>query len=331
MLTPNPAWEITDSSKVQDFIRCRRFHMYRHIFGWESESISNHLVFGEAYHLPMEHFLLNGYGVDQVIEGHELLEKKYRETFKPETDELFEPKTPQNAFLVLTAYAKEYKNDLQKYTVAGTDTPYTEIAGSVSIGTGKQIYFRMDSILRDNETRKIFSLEHKTGSNTYLWDEQWELSPQVGTYTHVLNCLFDPKEIDAVYMNASFFFKVKNAWKDLASKGETSYKLPYYFKRVPMPRSRDQMQTWLTTINYYYDEIQREIDLLINKCSADDPTLVAFPMNGTNCTAYARVCEYHNFCTAWPNPLKKLEPTPLGFIVKFWNPLERESKHMMEL
>jgi len=279
----------------------------------------------------MENFLLNGYNDDAVIHGHWLLEKKYRETFKPETDPLFEPKTPQNAFLVLAAYAKEYKDDLEKYTVMGNEVPYTEIAGSVSIGSEKQIYFRMDSILKDNETKKIRSHEHKTGSNTYLWAEQWMLSIQIGTYTHVLNCLFDPKEIDAVYMNASFFFKVKNAWIDLATKGETKFKIPYEFKRVPMHKTRDQMQVWLDTVNYYYDEIQKELDLLMNNCREDDLVLVAFPLNGTNCTTYGRVCEYHDFCTAWPNPLQKLTPTPLGFKVDFWNPLEREAKHMMEL
>ena len=330
MLLHDPSWDIIDSSKIQDFIKCRRQFLFSHIFGWKSESPSNHLVFGEAYHLPMENFLLNGYGDDQIIKGHELLENKYRETFTPETDPLFEPKTPQNAFLVLAAYAKEYKDDLEKFTVEGKDIPYTEIAGSVSIGSGKQIYFRMDSILRDNEIGKVRSLEHKTGSSVFLWADQWMLSIQVGTYTHVLNCLFNPKEVEAVYMNASFFFKVKGAWIDLATKGETKFKLPYQFMRVPMHKTRDQMQVWLVTVNYYYDEIQRELDLL-SKCKENNETLVAFPLNPTSCVQYGRLCEYHDFCTAWPNPLNKLTPIPLGFKVEFWNPLERESKHMMEL
>ncbi len=327
MIEHNPTWDIVDSSKLNDFIKCRRKAMYLHIFGWKTENLSNHLAFGRAYHLPMEHFLLDGYNDDSVIAGHQMLLEDYRKDFMPETDELFGAKTPDNALFVLAKYCEKYQNDLDLY-----DVLYTEIAGSVSIGNDKKIHFRMDSVLKDKITDKIISLEHKTGSGLWMWAEQWALSVQVGTYTHALNCLYSPDEVDQVIMNSSHFLRAKGAWEDLNQQGFTTKKQPFDFLRHPEPRSNTQMQTWLEMITYYYDEYYRELDLLMTKCSPDDPTLVAYPMNPESCLKYGRICEFHDFCTAWPNPLKRYSKTPpIGFKEEFWNPMEQEAKHIMEL
>ena len=318
---------IIDSSKINDFIKCRRYCMYAHFFGWKSLTPSNHLVFGEAWHLAMEYLLLNGYSMKSVAQAFELMLNKYRQTFPPETDEMFGAKTPENAFIVLAKYAQKYARDLEQFEVL-----YTEIAGSVSIGEGKQINFRMDSVLRELANKKISSLEHKTGSSTYMWLEQWILSIQFGTYTHVLNCLFPAEEIDAVYVNGVFFGKGIKAWAELRATGETTMKtIPYDFLREPVKKSRNQMQVWLDTINYYYDELKMEAQLLVDAKDSDE-VLRAFPLNPLSCGSYGHVCEYKDFCTAWANPLRKLsDEAPLGFKIEFWNPLEREAKQVFTL
>lgn len=303
----NDKTNIVDSSKLGDLCRCPRFYFYRHILGWESEQPSNHLVFGESWHLPMEHLLLNGYDQKSVAEGYFLFEKKYRSTFPPESDEMFEPKIPYNAMLTLAEYANRYHRDLDDFEVL-----YTEIGGSVSISENRQIHFRMDSILRDKKTGNYFSMEHKTGSRTWLWAEQWLLSIQIGTYSHVLYCLFPKDSVSGVMMNGTFFLKRK---KD-----------PFDFMRPMMDRSVDQLDVWLANVNSYFDFLERQKEILLKE-GEDSDVLSAFPQNPTGCLNFSRICEYMDFCTAWKNPLRHAFEPPLGFIERFWDPREKEKKH----
>ena len=311
ILEEQPTWSIIDPSKMQAFMACPRKFFYEYVLGWRPEMPNNHLVFGEAWHHAMEHLLLNGYHDDAVVDAYQKFEECYRASFAPETDEMFEPKTPFNAFLVLQKYAEKYAEDLDYF-----DVLYTEIAGTVTIGQDRMMDFRMDSVIKDNTTGMHASLEHKTGSRLWMWAEQWLLSMQVSTYTHVLHCLYPEDEVEGVIMNGCFFIKRK---KD-----------PFDFSRVPTTRSRDQMDTWLFNANYWYDQIQREMELLVNS-DADSDLLIAFPLNTTNCLNYGRVCEYHDYCLAWPNPLQKCGEPPLGFKIEHWNPRARDAKVRYEL
>ncbi|MBU2249242.1 MAG: PD-(D/E)XK nuclease family protein, partial [Gammaproteobacteria bacterium] len=94
-----------DSSKLKDFKRCPRYFFYRHVLGWQSQTPNNHLVFGSAWHEAMEYLLLNGYGDNSVIEAFDKFLAYYRQSFPPETDEMFKAKTPDNAFWTLAQYA----------------------------------------------------------------------------------------------------------------------------------------------------------------------------------------------------------------------------------
>jgi len=302
-----------DSSKLKDYQRCPRHFFYRHVLGWESDSLSNHLVFGTSWHLAMEHLLLNGYNDNSVIKAFDAFLSDYRKTFSSETDEMFSPKTPDNAFLVLAKYADypAYRNELDDWEVL-----WTEIAGSVAITEKDQLYFRMDSILKNRKTAKTKSFEHKTGSRTWMWDEQWPLSTQIGTYNHVLFSLFPYEEVSGVELNGSFFIKRK---KD-----------PYEFHRLLIKKEHDQMQVWLDTVRYYFWEIEREYHLL-EECTENEPTMRCFPLRDNNCIDYSRLCEYHDYCMAWPNPLRRCQEPPIGFHVKFWDPTEREAKKTLKV
>jgi len=307
LLKPDPSWEKKDPSKLKDFERCDRFYFYRHLLGWEPETPNNHLTFGTSWHLPMEYLLLNGYDDDSVLAGYDLFEKRYRQDFSPESDEMFGAKTPTNAFIALAKYSDEYKNDLDKY-----DVKYTEIAGSVPISASRQLYFRMDSILRDKKTKDYSSLEHKTGSRTWQWADQWPLSIQIGTYTHVLHCLYPPETVDCVRMNATFF---------LARKKDN-----IEFMRVPVKKTLDQIQVWFYTMNHLFEQIEINMEKL-DRATEDDTVMEAFSINDEGCIKYGRLCEYHDFCTAWANPLQRCQQPPLGFVERFWDPTEQEAKH----
>lgn len=295
-----------DSSKLDDMERCPRYFFYRHVLGWEIEAPNNHLVFGTSWHIAMEHLLLNGYGDSSVIEAHNKMLAEYRKEFAPETDELFSPKDPNNAFVVLAQYAMKYQKELENLEVI-----YTEIAGEVAIDADHTIAFRMDSILREKDSGLIFSREHKTGSRTHLWDDQWLLARQPGTYSHVLYCLYPYEQVKGIEMNGSFFIKRK---KD-----------PFDFRRYVLKKRKDQMQVWMDNTSYYVNQVNHEYDIL-GDCTENEEVLNAFPLRAHNCFDYYRTCTYHDFCLAWPNPLRKMHEPPLGFRIRYWNPLEREAK-----
>lgn len=317
---------VLDSSKINDFLKCPRYYMYRHEFGWQSEIISNHLIFGSAVHIALEHLLLNGYDNNSVINAYELFLSEYRKSFGEETDEIFEPKTPQNFFHILMAYASHYRRDLDDAEVL-----YTEIAGTVAINGEDSIALRMDSILRDRKSGKVFSLEHKTASSTYMWAEQWLLSIQVGTYTHAMNCLFGQNEVDCVTMNGLFISKAKTSWKDINTIGKTKNKLPYEFIRERIAKSKDQMQVWLSRVNWIFDEIKYHTKGIKTNDCWDDEVLSYFHINSNSCLDYGKLCIFHPFCIAWPNPLKRQSDVPIGFIKEYWNPLLKPAKKEISL
>ena len=299
----HPTWFKVDSTKLQSTMDCWRMYMYEYIFGWRSSRPNNHLVFGDAWHAAMEHLLIHGYSDLEVIRAYDKFLKKYRLEFSEDTDSEFAPKTPHNALNALSKYVEHYKSDMEKYKVL-----YTETSGVVSLAEDIQMYFKIDSILEDND-KMIFSLEHKTGSMlSDKWKERFSLSTQVGTYTHVMYCMYPPERVKGVKINGAFFYKSK----------------PPAFERVPVWKTKNQMQVWLYNTMWWIDELKHNMELLKEQ-TEDQQVLECFPMNTESCTKYFG-CPYLDFCTAWPNPLQHYGEPPLGFKEDFWDP-ERETTH----
>jgi hypothetical protein len=175
----------------------------------------------------------------------------------------------------------------------------------------------MDSILLDLEGDMYFSMEHKTGSTANnQWIMQWTLSFQPWIYTHVLYCLYPPKQVRGVMINGVFFRKVKDNSKAKLTD----------FMRVPCWKTTDQMQAGYETVLYYLQSLRSEYEMLsLSKDS--NAVLRAFPMNPESCTKYFG-CAWHDFCVAWANPLQRCEAPPIGYKQEWWNPSEKEAKHI---
>jgi len=306
-----------DNSKIKEFKTCPRKFFYSHVLGWKSQQPNNHLVFGSAWHEAQEHLLLYGYSQVEVLNAYDKFLTYYRTYFGPETDDFFPSKNPDKAFERLAQYTAypEYRQDLEFF-----ETLHTEIAGSVMIDEKRQMYFRMDAVLKNKHNGKIRSREHKTGSGSYLWAEQWLLDGQVGTYNHVLNCLYPQDSVDGVEMNGSFF--PKNRKSPAEPKN--------VFSRFLIKRTNEQMQTWIDNTRFYLWELEREYSLL-NDAKESDQTLHAFPLRDTSCLNYFRLCEYHDFCMAWANPLRNAYQPPLGFKEEFWDPTAKPAKEIFNL
>lgn len=294
-----------DSTKINCFLECPRQFLFSYVFGWRSDRPNNHLVFGQAWHEAMEYLLLNDYSEASIAAAYDAFEVCYRESFPPETDELFKPKTPTNALKALLAYCEHYKIDKLNFKPL-----HTEIAGSIAISGERSIIFRMDSICESLTDGTLFSLEHKTKGSSFnrQWVDQWALSFQVGTYSHVLNCLAVDRPVKGVIINGVAF-----------AQRETK------FQRVPVYRSPEHMQNWLFHANHYCDSIEREYNYLLDAINQPENVLVAFPMNPQSCTKYFG-CLFYDFCSAWNNPLEHAESPPLGFKFDHWNPLAQPAK-----
>ena len=319
-----PTWKINDPTKVSEFISCPRKYFYNYVLGWKPSTPSNHLVFGTSWHVAMEYLLTHDYSIQSVMAAHDELVKDYRKTLGPETDEMYAPKTPDNALLVLNAYAKNFREDLRDW-----EPLYTEIAGKININDEQVLHFRMDSIMKHRTKEKVKSIEHKTGSSTWNWELQWPLSLQCNTYTHVLYCLFPTEMVDGITFRGSIFKKVKKAWAQLGAGEKLTVQPPYDFMEVPVKRSPDQMTNWLWHVQLYLDQIAFCFEML-NECSDNDDIMTTFPMYPTSCTKWFG-CEYLDFCQAWQNPLQRCYEPPLGYIEEHWDPSAKEAKKVFEI
>lgn len=311
----HPTWDVHDPSKVQEFISCPRKYFYRYVLGWEREGSNFHLVFGEAVHRAMAHLLETDYSPENVTKAYKKFHSFYREHFSMEQDDIFAPKSPDHFLPALVKYTNHWRETDKNF-----DVLRVEEAGSVIVnreGTHK-LHFRIDSILED-ETG-IRSREHKTGSYiSEAWLNQWGTKCQVSTYTHVLNCEFDPEKIWGIEINGIIAQKGLVRDRKMAEKEGLLFS-GYQFERVPVRKSLPMMNTWLWEINYWLDQIQWNYDQLA-KSSPTGPYMAAFPCNTESCTKYNRACEYLPYCTVWPNPLKKClnGPHP-GFTTTWWDP-----------
>ena len=310
VIQPHPTWEVNDPSKLTEFMRCARKYFYRYMLGWNSEYPNNDLVFGGAWHLSAEHFLRNGYTTESLYEASRLFLDHYRKHFDSSSDDLFVPKSPTNALQALAHYAHTFQSDARLY-----ETLWTEIAGIVSIGA-HNLYFKIDAVLREQDTGRILFLDHKTSKyKSHEWGDHWIMSTQMLTYTHVLYCLYPKEEIEGGKVRCSFFYKPR--------RGETEGRAE--FDEALIAKTPKQMQTWIVRMNRWMDLLAKETERLLEDDSPSRDVMASFPMNDTACFDFGKKCTYFDLCNAWPNPLARAESPPIGLKVEFWDPRDAET------
>jgi len=313
----HPSQEVLDSTKLKAFQECPRRFFYEYVLGWRSSHPNNHLYFGQCLHKAMEHLILNGYRTQSVMNALELFNSEYRLIFSPETDEIFSPKTPGRFFDMLIRYiTKEYPDDPERYTVYKT-----EFGGTVQLSDSHldKLAFKMDTVLLDNLTQKYCSLEHKSTAANFISDNylyNFMLSTQIGTYTHVLNCLVPPEDVTGIIINCLCFKKTKSS--------------DFILKRLPIQLSNSQMYVWLETTKRLLRFIYSEYEHLSASTDSQD-ILTCFPINSTSCTNWGRVCTYVQLCLGWQNPLQHIQRMPTDLEVSFWNPLEEDLRETLTL
>jgi|GEM_PF-695937 len=322
----HPTHEIKDSSKLDDYLLCPRFYFYSHILGWKLDQEEHDLIFGECIHKSREHQLIHGY--DDILGAYDKFESTYRLHFDESTDAYYSPKNPTAALNAIMKFAEEHKHDLIDNEVVELDgKKMTEIAGTVPVDEHRVLHYRMDSIIRQCEDSMIKSWDWKTTTGKWVNDSRWDnelyLGIQNGTYTHCLYCIFPIEQVLGVEF-------VKIGFEFLA-RGSSARPAGYHttIRHIPAFKTPDQMSVWLWTVNALLDDIDRDMDRL-SHCTENDQVLMAFRMNHKSCTAY-RGCPYFDYCMAWSNPLQQCYEPPIGFVQRFWNPMDRESSVIKNL
>ena len=317
----DPTWDIVDSSKLDCFMRCRRRFFYEYILGWKLDVPAHDLHFGNCWHLAREHQLLNGYS--DVDGAYEAFLTEYRKVFDEETDETFMPKDPWGAFLALNKFAQspDRANDL-----VDNELLYTEVSGTVPINhSGRVLHYRMDTVMRNKAEDYFFSWDHKSTKNVNsdYWTDQFQLSIQNGTYTHCLYCLHPIDKVRGMIFCGTGFRYLKRGSK-INPQG---YNID--LKRVVAFKEPDQMNQWLWSVNWLYDEYERELQSLANS-REDDPVLMAFPLSTNSCKDF-RGCLWYDNCLSWANPLQHCKQPPYGYKVEFWDPSKMETTNKKDL
>lgn len=326
MLQPVETWNIQDATKIQNYMTCPRQYLFEYVFGWRPARPSVHLEHGIAMHKAMEVFYSGGepdLSRDAVARACEAYYKHYRSVFTMEADEENAPKNPECTWRALEQYAEFYKG-LDDFEVL-----HTEVAGSVMLDESRRLYFKQDVMARDANTNRIFSLDHKTGTSfTSAWANQWSQKIQLGVYTHVLYCLYDPEEIFGARINGIFVRKPPTLKKDGTMRAGAR---DNEFHRVPVAKSPKQMQDWANTITYWLIQLEADFETLSVELDSAE-FLTAFPKNTESCTKYFG-CPFQPYCATWQNPVQHIEEVPLGYTVNHWDPRSKfdEAKEVVEL
>ena len=295
--------KIIDSSKLNDFLDCPRKFYYSHIKGWKRDAENHHLRFGTAWHRGGE--VLFNKGNDAWEEAYAAFCDSYSEYLEigGEIDEAMAPKNSIGAYQAYIGYASRYAKD-EFEIIRHKGKPLVEVYGSVPIDKQLSLFYRIDGIVRNKQTGKIWAMERKTTSNGFRpqWAMQWSLAIQISAYYHVLFSTFPEEEVGGVMIDAVSFSK-----KTID------------FLRLPIQRTIETLEAWRTDVSYWGKSIRSNLNLLKKEMILEAPShMTSFPKNPQSCTKYFG-CTYHDLCCAWSNPLDK-DYLPAGFQVSFWDP-----------
>jgi len=317
----NPNTKVIDSTKLQSYMECPRKFFYEHILGWRIDAPAHALHFGTCWHSALEALWLNGFNIpdaspEQIALALEIANAtfldEYRKEFDELTDEIYFPKTPSMAAECLEDYARLMRPESQEWEVL-----FTEIYLTVPILNGHVVHGRMDQLCQNRGTLQKKVREYKTtGRFDRQWRDQWLLSTQIGTYTHALYSLYDVEDVHGVDVEAAVFLK----------KGTK-------VESLPCRRTPEQMLVWLTSTTGWYERLLGDL-LYIESAPLEnlqnDDVLPVFLLNTQSCTKYYG-CAYHDYCSAWANPIQYMDEPPIGFRQEFWSPKDRPAKKVIDL
>lgn len=297
-----------DSTKLQAYISCPRKFFYEYVLAWRPETMSNHLIFGQAWHEALEYLFKFGITVENIPPAYEKFLELYRKSFPESTDSWFGGKTPDNALKGLIEYCKCHPEDTYKWQVLAT-----EVTDSISLETpyDKSYYLtvKLDAILFDKKKEKIIIMEHKTGSAAgEWWSRQWHLSLQVGAYIMACNLAYNQDDTECI-IDGAFFLKTMRK-----------------FERVFIIRSESSMENWYNSVITTMKRLQDDYDML-HADILNGELSKSFCQNPLACSNYGG-CAYWDICTCSKDVMAIALDRKIvnGFKIETWNPVKEEKE-----
>lgn len=290
------AREKFDSTKLSKYQDCPRGYLLTYELGLRSQSSDKFaLEWGSAVHEGIEHLYNNGFTKEQADVAYEIA---LNYLLNSGVDLGHSKKNLTSLQATFYEYIAEYPNELLHNTVLET-----EMGAVIPLDpeTDDLFYLKMDTVLQDNITGRICSIDHKTSSwYASMWEKQWKTAFQPFTYNLAMRILYSPEIPTQVIMNGILYSK-----KDTPT-----------FHRVVT--NRDPLQA-LSFIKYWISRIREDRKIFFNT-GPEENYLRAFPI-GSAC----KFCPHGDLCFH-KNPVQLLQKPPMAYEIEYWDPERADIK-----
>lgn len=314
--------ETYDNTRLTAFKRCPRFYFFRHVMHWERNfgGPSLPLTFGQSWHAAMD---VMWDGIAHGVPEHDLVTMSYdsfvetwTEAGLPHPDEIdlslqdeMMPRVPNRALDMLYAYYEKRFELIRSFELISVERSFVV---PLQPHNDRLFYVgKIDKTVRPS-TGRIRSIDHKTTTSSKKDGTSYKVKPMY------LETFSPDAQMDGYNFNMHMTFPDDrvDCWVDVA----LVHRMDEDFKIVPVERSPQQLDAWLSDTIRWIDKIRVEL-VELQQCSAHDAYMTAFPKNTNACFDFFAPCPFIDLCKSRPNPLT-WDETPPGYKYEVWDPLE---------
>jgi len=215
-----------DNSQLQAYKDCPERYRLKYVEKLrkrEEGEESHDRNFGSAIHSGLEAL----YKGKSQEESHEQFKLAYPEQLN--TEDM--AKTQENGLLLLSSYAKHYKEEDKKWEIVSV-----EVKDTFQIAEGVDFTVKIDLVVKQQGC--IYFVDHKTTGKTFNWTywSRFEPNPQITAYTAYCQAKYG--ECSGGIING-----IKLGFRTRAYKGEPAG-FHYEFQRQLFNRNQDQIKAW---------------------------------------------------------------------------------------
>lgn len=317
LIEKHESWDTYDSSKIVQWLKCRRKFFWSYRMGWKRTNESIDLVHGDCIHRGMEQLFQAYNDTGSYSNGYSRAMQEYTKQYQkryPNIDDwMFNiPKNPEGAEECFTQYPLYYHDD--KFELIGI-----EIYGEIPVSDKHVLLGKLDTIIKTSDG-KIYIVDHKTSKNrlTDIMREGHETCFQFRTYNliglyYITSLGLDPKDFGGVLVNHITFLNSKKLG------------LTCEFARFYVQKTNEQLERHIIEADRLISDIEEEDQRLLNITKLEEHFPLYTPNYGS-CFDFWKKCEFFDLCHFHNNPLKfALESeVQVGYKKEFWNPRGEE-------
>lgn len=251
---------------IQDYKRCKRYFMHKHVNGLESIYKSTALCFGASAHAAMEtwyNLLRDGSDLEFRLEQSK---KTFMENMQMYFDDYMDPEKfamdMDRGNRILTEYA--LANPAENYKVVGVELPLEAELPSGDVLTG-----RIDLVVETNQGRRMI-VDHKfTGWAMSNFSKSVMASDQATAYKFLWEANYPDVPINTITFNIC-----------RGTKTQTE------FRQVSVFKTRDDVKEYILDTTEELNEMASRIS----------DSAARWPKNTEACFMYNKPCAFLELC-----------------------------------